>query len=60
MKGLAGNLPDFVSVDISTLDLGKSFKVGELNVEGFEILTSPNVSVVTVGIPRALRGKKGE
>ncbi|WP_026968563.1 50S ribosomal protein L25/general stress protein Ctc [Algoriphagus terrigena] len=60
VKGLAGNLPDFVSVDISTLDLGKSFKVGELNVEGFEILTSPNVSVVTVGIPRALRGKKGE
>ncbi|HCD89253.1 MAG TPA: 50S ribosomal protein L25, partial [Algoriphagus sp.] len=22
--------------------------------------TSPNVSVVTIGIPRALRGKKGE
>ncbi len=60
VKGLAGNLPDFVPVDITTLDLGKSFKVSELEVEGFEILTSPNVSVVTVGIPRALRGKKGE
>ena len=28
--------------------------------EGFDIPTSPNVSIVTIGIPRALRGKKGE
>jgi large subunit ribosomal protein L25 len=49
-----------VKVDISDLDLGKSFKVSDVKVEGFEILTSPNVSIVTVGIPRALRGKKGE
>jgi large subunit ribosomal protein L25 len=60
VKGLAANLPDKIKVDISTLDLGKSFKVGELQAEGFEILTSPNVSIVTIGIPRALRGKKGE
>jgi large subunit ribosomal protein L25 len=60
VKGLAKNFPDFIEVDISNLDLGKSFKVSELKPEGFEILTSPNVSVVTIGIPRALRGKKGE
>jgi large subunit ribosomal protein L25 len=60
VKGLAKALPDYVVVDISNLDLGKSFKVGELTTTGFEILTSPNVSVVTIGIPRALRGKKGE
>ncbi|RZS96959.1 50S ribosomal protein L25/general stress protein Ctc [Cecembia calidifontis] len=60
VKGLAANLPDRIQVDISGLELGKSFKVGELKVEGFEILTSSNVSVVTIGIPRALRGKKAE
>ncbi|GHB36894.1 hypothetical protein GCM10008106_17720 [Mongoliitalea lutea] len=60
VKGLASNLPDKIDVDISKLDLGKSFKVGELSAEGFEILTSPNVSIVTIGIPRALRGKKAE
>ena len=60
VKGLAQTLPDYVVIDISDLDLGKSFKVSELKVKGFEILTSPNVSIVTVGIPRALRGKKGE
>lgn len=60
VKGLAGNLPDYIVANISDLDLGKSFKVSELQVEGFEVLTSPNVSIVTIGIPRALRGKKGE
>lgn len=60
VKGTAKSLPDYITVDISTLDLGKSFKVGELKPQGFEILTSPNVTIVTVGIPRALRGKKAE
>ncbi len=60
VKGTAKSLPDYITVDISTLDLGKSFKVGELKPQGFETLTSPNVTIVTVGIPRALRGKKAE
>jgi large subunit ribosomal protein L25 len=60
VKGLAGNLPDYIEVDINNLDLGKSFRVGEIKAEGFEILTSPNVSIVSIGIPRALRGKKAE
>lgn len=60
VKGLAKDFPDFITVDISNLDLGKSFKVEDLEVEGFEILTSPNVSIVTIGIPRALRGKKAD
>ena len=58
VKGLAKDFPDFITVDISKLELGKSFKVEDLSVEGFEILTSPSVSIVTIGIPRALRGKK--
>jgi len=60
VKGLAKNLPDFITIDISKLDLGKSFKVGGVQPEGFEILTSPRVSLVTVAIPRALRGKGAE
>lgn len=58
VKGLVKDFPDYITVDISKLDLGKSFKVEELKAEGFEILTSPKVSIVSVGIPRALRGKK--
>jgi large subunit ribosomal protein L25 len=60
VRGKAKNLPDYIVADISSLDLGKSFKVGDVKPEGYEILTAPNVSIVSVGIPRALRGKKGE
>jgi large subunit ribosomal protein L25 len=58
VKGLAKDLPDFIPVDISKLELGKSIKVSELSVKDFEILNSPNVTIATIGIPRALRGKK--
>lgn len=60
VRGLAKNLPDYIVADISNLDLGKSFKVSDVKADGFEILTASNVSIVSVGIPRALRGKKGE
>jgi len=60
VKGFAHDLPDFITVNIGHLDLGKSVKVSEVKVEGFEILTNPNVSIATIGIPRALRGKKAE
>ena len=60
VKGLAKDLPDSIPVDISKLDLGKSVKVNEVKAEGFQILTNPSVSIATIGIPRALRGKKEE
>ncbi len=58
VKGLARELPDSITVDISKLDLGKSAKVSDLKAQNFEILSNPNVTIATVGIPRALRGKK--
>ena len=46
------NMPSFVEVDISGLELGKSIKVEELLSENYDILNSPLVSVVSVNIPR--------
>ncbi len=60
VKGLAKDLPDSIPVSIDGLELGKSVKVSSVKAEGFEILTNPHVSIATVGIPRALRGKKTE
>ena len=60
VKALPKDLPDFIPIDISKLELGKSVKVGELNFDNFEILNSPLVSIVTVEIPRSLRGKQEE
>ncbi|MDN3668153.1 50S ribosomal protein L25 [Echinicola jeungdonensis] len=58
VKGLAKDFPDTIPVSIDNLELGKSAKVADVKVEGVEIVTHPSVSIATIGIPRALRGKK--
>ncbi|MFC2187697.1 50S ribosomal protein L25/general stress protein Ctc [Peijinzhouia sedimentorum] len=60
VKGLPKDLPDFIPVDVSKLDLGKSVKVGEVEVKDLEVLTNSLVTIATVEIPRALKGKKGD
>jgi len=47
-------------VDISHLDLGKSVKVKDLNPENYTILNSPQIPVVSIAIPRALRSKQAQ
>lgn len=59
IKGLPDNLPDFVDVDVSSLDLAKSVKVRDIKVENIEILNSPLVTVATIETPRALKGTEG-
>ena len=46
------NMPSFVEVDISELQLGKSIQVEELLNDQYDILNSPLVSVVSVNVPR--------
>lgn len=57
---LPKNMPESITVDISELKMGKSIKVGSVETKDFEILTSPIVTIVTVAIPRALRGQSEE
>jgi len=57
MRGMANDIPDYVLVDITNMDLGKSVKVSELVVEKVTVLNNPSLPVATVDIPRALRGK---
>jgi large subunit ribosomal protein L25 len=58
IKALPKNLPDFIEVDISGLDLGKSVKVRDIKIENYEILSSPLVTIATIETPRALRGQE--
>lgn len=55
VKALPANLPQYVEVDVSDLDLGKSIKVMDVAAEGFEIVTPDRVTIVGVIIPRALK-----
>lgn len=46
------NIPEHLDIDVTKLALGKSIKVGELNFEGLEIVTSKEVVVCTVKMTR--------
>lgn len=56
VSGFPNDIPEFIDVNVSKLDLGKSVKVSELEAKNYEILTNPLVSIATVTIPRSLRG----
>ncbi|MCE7068478.1 50S ribosomal protein L25/general stress protein Ctc [Dyadobacter sp. CY326] len=60
LQGLAENIPDYVNVDVTELDLGKSVKVGAVKAENFVILTAASNPIASVEIPRALRGTLGK
>lgn len=57
VKALPENLPDFVEIDISDLELGKSIKVGKIEATGYRILSDKLAPVATVTIPRALKSQ---
>jgi len=57
VKAAAENLPDYVELNISGLELGKSIKVSEAQANNFTILTNPQAPVATITIPRALKGE---
>jgi large subunit ribosomal protein L25 len=59
VKALPDNLPDYIEVDISKLQMGKSVKVKEIVPQGYEILVNPMIPIASVEIPRALRSKQG-
>jgi len=58
VRGLIEDLPDFIGVDISKLLIGKSIRVRDLKVEKFELLDTPENSVVFVIVTRAAKSEE--
>ncbi len=56
VKGSLENIPDFIDVDVSKLDLGKSVRVSQIQVKNVELLEEASNPVASIEIPRALRG----
>lgn len=54
VRGLANKLPDTIDINIEKLAIGKSVTVGEINIEGVELLNAKNVSVLSVNTTRAV------
>ena len=49
---LATAVPDAVRIDVSELEVGDSIHVEDLDLEGVEILTNPDITIVSVQVPR--------
>jgi large subunit ribosomal protein L25 len=56
VKGTVENIPNYIDVDVSQLDLGKSVRVGQIPVSNIELLEAASNPVASIEIPRALRG----
>ena len=55
VKGYPKDFPDEIAIDVTELSLGQSIRVGDINVEGIEILNQKSVPVATVMVTRAAR-----
>jgi large subunit ribosomal protein L25 len=54
VRALPKHLPEQIVIDVSTLELGKSIHIGEVQApEGVEILGEKKAPVVSVALPRA-------
>lgn len=58
--GLIKDMPDFVEVNIDKLELGKSIRVKEINVEGLQFTDAPENTILTVAQTRASRAAANE
>jgi large subunit ribosomal protein L25 len=58
IRAVPANIPDYIDVDVSSLDLGKSVKVGDLKAENYTIVNNASLPIASIEIPRALRGQQ--
>jgi large subunit ribosomal protein L25 len=56
VQGTPESIPDYIDVTVTDLDLGKSVKVGHVEVTGFKVLSNVSLPIASIEIPRALRG----
>ena len=55
VKGVFKYLPDEIVIDVTNLGISESIRVGDIKVDGFEIMNNKSVPVATVVVTRAAR-----
>ena len=56
VKAVYSNIPENLTVDVTSLGLGKSLQVGELSFDNLELMDAKNAVVCGVRLTRAARG----
>ncbi|MFT4522078.1 MAG: large subunit ribosomal protein L25 [Bacteroidia bacterium] len=60
VRGLVNDLPETIEVNVDALKIGKSIRVRDISVTGFELLDTPENSVVSVVVTRAAKSAEEE
>jgi len=60
VKALPSKLPDFIEINIEDIQIGSSIKVGDLDIEGLDMLDGDNVVILRVKAPRSLKALEEE
>jgi len=55
VRGLVKDMPEFLTINVEHLAIGKGVKVGELQFENLELLNAPNAVVCAVKMTRSAR-----
>lgn len=55
IKALPKDMPEKITIDITSMELGDTIKVKDVKAEKFEILSNPRVTIASVTIPRLTR-----
>ena len=53
VRALPANLPDYITVDVESLEIGQGVRVAEVNLPGVTPLMAPNVVIAAVRMTRA-------
>ncbi|MCC6722566.1 MAG: 50S ribosomal protein L25/general stress protein Ctc [Bacteroidia bacterium] len=53
VKGLIKNMPDSISVNIDTLEIGQNIRVSDISIDGIELMDAKANTVVTCAVTRA-------
>ena len=56
VKGLYSNIPEYLTINIESLGLGKTIQIGALSFDNLEIQNPKDAVVVAVKLTRAARG----
>lgn len=60
VSGEATNIPDIIEIDVTSLTIGKSIMVGDLNFADYQVVESKSLVIATVKTTRAVVETTGE
>ncbi len=52
VRGPLANMPDNITINIETLDIGQNIRVADVNVDGLTLTDASNLTIVTIQVTR--------